>query len=274
VLNLIFFREVKILIFYNNERMFIIANGCYLFIKEIIGGSFTMQRTKKSFREKTEKFVTKPYFIVTLICVSFLSFLVKQPGTLLFYITIFITLWAKRWDWSYIGFTKPNWPKIIIKAFLFSICLFILSDILILPLLELYFGRLDLSGASHIEGNLSTYVLYLLLGWIIGGFAEEIIYRGYVVKRLAIIFGDTNKTWLLSAIIASVGFGLAHFWLGTVGMISAGFVSFILGLIFVYNRNNLMLLVLVHGIYDMIAITLIYLGKASMITDWVHDFIK
>ncbi len=233
-----------------------------------------MQRIKKSFREKTEKFVTKPYFIVTLIGVSFLLFLVKQPGTLLFYITILITLWAKRWDWNYFGFTKPNWPKTIIKAFLFSICLFILSDILVLPFLELYFGRLDLSGVSHIEGNLSNYVLYLFLGWIIGGFAEEIIYRGYVIKRLAIIFGNTNKTWLLSAIIASVGFGLMHFWQGTSGMISASFGSFILGLIFVYNRNNLMLPVLVHGIYNMIAITLIYLGKVSMITDWVHNFIK
>jgi membrane protease YdiL (CAAX protease family) len=117
-------------------------------------------------------------------------------------------------------------------------------------------------------------VLYLFLGWIIGGFAEEIIYRGYVIKRLAIIFGNTNKTWLLSAIIASVGFGLMHFWQGTSGMISASIGSFILGLIFVYNRNNLMLPVLVHGIYNMIAITLIYLGKVSMITDWVHGFIK
>jgi hypothetical protein len=233
-----------------------------------------MQGIKKSFREKTEKFVTKPYFIVTLISVSFLLFLVKQPGTLLFYITIFITLWAKRWDWNYFGFTRPNWPKTIIKAFLFSICLFILSDILVLPFLELYFGRWDLSGVSHIEGNLSYYVLYLLLGWIIGGFAEEIIYRGYVIKRLAIIFGNTNKTWLLSAIISSVGFGLMHFWQGTSGMISASIGSFILGLIFVYNRNNLMLPVLVHGIYNMIAITLIYLGKVSMITDWVHGFIK
>ena len=220
-----------------------------------------MEKTKLTFREKIEKFVTKPYFIVTLISLSFFLFLVKQPGTPLLYITILITLWAKRWDWNYFGFTRPNWSKTIIKASLFSICLFILSDFLITPLLELYFGKIDLSEASHIEGNLSNYILYLFLGWIIGGFSEEIIYRGYVVKRLAIIFGNTNKIWLLSAIIASVGFGLAHFWQGTSGIITAGIIGLMLGLIFIYNRNNLMLPVLTHGIYNMIAITLVYLGK-------------
>jgi len=233
-----------------------------------------MEKTKLTFREKTEKFVTKPYFIVTLISVSFLLFFAGQPGTPLFYITIFITLWAKRWDWKYFGMTRPNWLKTIIKAFLFSICLFILLDFLITPFLELYFSKVDLSEVSHIEGNLSNYVLYLLLGWIIGGFCEEIIYRGYVVKRLAIIFGDTNKTWLFSAIIASIGFGFAHYYQGPSGIITACIIGLMFGIIFIYNRNNLMLPVLTHGIYNMMAITLIYLGKARMITDWVHEFIN
>lgn len=233
-----------------------------------------MEKTKLKFREKTKKFVTKPYFIVSLISVCFLLFIAKLPGTPLLYITILITLWAIRWDWKYFGMTRPNWPKTIIKAFLFSICLFLLSDFLIIPLLELYFGKVDLSEISQIEGNFGNYVLYLLLGWIIGGFCEEFIYRGYVIKRLAIIFGNTNKTWLLSAIIASIGFGFVHYYQGTSGIIATGIIGFIFGLIFIYNRNNLMLLVLIHGIYNMIAITLIYLGKARMITDWVLDFIS
>ena len=233
-----------------------------------------MEKTKLTLREKTKKFVTKPYFIVSLISVCFLLFIAKLPGTPLLYITILITLWAIRWDWKYFGMTRPNWPKTIIKAFLFSICLFLLSDFLIIPLLELYFGKVDLSEISQIEGNFGNYVLYLLLGWIIGGFCEEFIYRGYVLKRLAIIFGNTNKTWLLSAIIASIGFGFVHYYQGTSGIIATGIIGFIFGLIFIYNRNNLMLLVLIHGIYNMIAITLIYLGKARMITDWVLNFIS
>ena len=233
-----------------------------------------MEKDKLTFRKKIENFVTRPFFIVTLISVSFLLYFAKKPGTPLFYITILITLWAKKWDWKYFGITKPNWPNTIFKALIFSICLFILSDFLITPFLELYFGKVDLSEVSHLVGNLNNYVLYLFLGWVIGGFCEEIIYRGYVVKRLAIIFGDTNKTWLLSAIIASIGFGFMHYYQGPSGIITTGIIGFMFGLIYIYNRNNLMLPILTHGIYNMMAITLIYLGKARMITEWVHKFIN
>jgi len=233
-----------------------------------------MEKNKLTFREKTENFVSKPFFIVTIIGVSFLLYFAEQPGTPLFYITILITLWAKKWDWKYFGITRPDWPKTIIKALIFSICLFTLSDFLIAPFLELYLGKVDLSEASHLVGNLSNYVLYLLLGWIFGGFCEEIIFRGYIIKRLSIIFGDTNKTWLLSTIIASIGFGFMHYYQGLSGIISACIIGFMLGLIFIYNRNNLMLPILTHGIYNMMAITLIYLGKERMITEWVHKFIN
>ena len=232
-------------------------------------------RTKLSFRERTEKFVGKSYFILTVIVMSLLlSIFVGQLGTLLFYIVVFVTLWAKKWDWKYFGITKQSWLKTIINAFLYSIFLFVLIEFLMQPFLELYFGKIDLSEVSAIEGNFTNYVLFIILGWILGGFCEEIIYRGYVVKRLAIIFGDTNKAWFLSAIIASIAFGFAHNYQGPSGIINAAIIGFIFALIFIYNRKNLMLPILTHGIYNMVAITLIYLGKARVITDWIHGFIS
>ena len=234
-----------------------------------------MHKTNRSFREKVEKFTGKSLFIVTVIIVSLLlSIFAGQLGTLLFYIVVLITLWATRWDWKYFGMTRPNWPKTIFRAFLFAIGIFILNDFFIQPIIELFFGKIDLSEVSGIEGNLLLYVVFILLGWVFGGFCEEIIYRGYVLKRLAIILGDTKKAWLFSAVMASIVFGFAHNYQGPSGVILTAITAFLFGLIFIYNKNNLMVLVLTHGIYNMIAITLIYLGKARMITDWVQEFIK
>lgn len=151
---------------------------------------------------------------------------------------------------------------------------FILIDFFIQPLIEFYFGRIDISELSHIEGNLFNYVLFILLGWILGGFFEEIIFRGYVQKRLAILFGDTTKAWLLAAVLASIVFGFVHNYQGPSGIITTALIAFLFGLIFTFNKNNLMVLVLTHGIYNTIAMTLIYLGKARIITDWVHELIK
>ncbi len=234
-----------------------------------------MQETNRSFREKVEKFTGKSLFIVTVIILCLLlSIFAGQLGTLLFYIVVLITLWSKRWDWKYFGITGPNWPETVFKAFLFAIGIFILNDFLIQPIIELFFGKIDLSEVSGIEGNLLNYVVFILLGWVFGGFCEEIIYRGYVLRRLAIILGDTNKAWLLSAVMASIVFGFAHNYQGPSGVILTAITAFLFGLIFIYNKNNLIVLVLTHGIYNMIAITLIYLGKARMITDWVLEVLK
>ena len=234
-----------------------------------------MEKTKLTFREKTEIFTGKSIFIIPVIIVSLLLLIFGgQLGTLLLYIVVFITLWAKRWDWKYFGLTRPNWPKTIYKAVLFTIGIFILNDFFIQPLIEFYFGKIDLSEVSGLQGNFVNYIVFILLGWILGGFCEEIIFRGYLLKRLAIIFGDTNKAWLLSAVIISIVFGFAHNYQGPSGIIVTAIIAFLLGLIFIFNKNNLIVLVLIHGLYNMIAITLVYLGKERMITNWVHEFFK
>jgi len=234
-----------------------------------------MEKNERNFRKKVEKFTGKSHFIIIIIILGLLlSIFAGQLGTLLFYIVVFITLWAKRWDWQYFGMTRPNWPITIFRAFLSAIGIFILIDFLIQPLIELYFGKIDISEVSGIEGNLLNFVVFILLGWVFGGLCEEFIYRGYVLKRLAIIFGDTNKTWLLAAVTASIVFGFAHNYQGPSGIIATAIIALLLGLIFIFNRNNLILLVLTHGIYNTIAITLIYLGKARIITDGVHELLK
>jgi membrane protease YdiL (CAAX protease family) len=234
-----------------------------------------MQTTKRSIRERIEKLTGNSLFIVTVIIISlFLSIFAGQLGTLLLYIIVIITIWARRWDWKYFGITRPTWQNTILKAFLYAIGIFILNDFFIQPLIEFYFGKVDLSEFSGLEGNLFNYAIFLLVGWVLGGIFEEITYRGYVQKRLASILGDTNKAWLLSAVIASIVFGFAHSYQGTSGIMTTAVIAFLFGVIFIYNKNNLIVLVLTHGIYNTIAITLIYLGKTRMFTDWLYKFLQ
>jgi membrane protease YdiL (CAAX protease family) len=234
-----------------------------------------MQEAKGSFKGQVETLTRKSIFTVAVIIVGLLlSMFAGQLGTLLFYVVVLITLWATKWDWKSFGITRPDWRKTIGRAFLLAIGIFILNDFFIQPLIEFYFGKVDLSEVSAMEGNLLNYLFFILLGWVLGGFCEEIIYRGYILKRLAKMLGDTKKAWLLSAVMASIVFGFGHSYQGASGIVATAVIALLFGLIFSFNRNNLFLLVLIHGIYNMIAITLIYLGRARMIIDWVQGFIK
>ena len=49
--------------------------------------------------------------------------------------------------------------------------------------------------------------------------------------------------------------------------------SFAISLLFNKNRNNLLVLVLIHGIYDTIGVTFIYLNIDRLISEWATQLL-
>ena len=77
-----------------------------------------------------------------------------------------------------------------------------------------------------------------------------------------------------SAILISFYFGASHNYQGTAGMIAVGVANLCSALIFYKNRTNLTLLILIHGFYDTIGITLIYLNKDRIFFDWMMTIVN
>ena len=94
------------------------------------------------------------------------------------------------------------------------------------------------------------------------------------MKHLAEFLGNTDRAWLASAIILSIYFGASHNYQGTAGMIAVGLASSVYFLTFYKNRTNLALLVFMHGFYDTIGLTLIYLDKDRVFYEFVSNLIQ
>jgi membrane protease YdiL (CAAX protease family) len=234
-----------------------------------------MDKNKLNFRDRTSKLFEKPLFIIlAIITVVILTTLTGGGHGFIFGITIaLITFWAKRWDWSYFGLSKPNWIKSIISGMLYSIGIFVLVDIIIQPIFEHLFGEINLQAFDGIKGNFISYLIFILFMWIVAGFGEEFLFRGYIVKRLAIIFGDTNKSWIIAVTITAIIFGLGHIYQGTSGVLTTGIIGFIMGMIFFRHRQNLSIAMFTHGFYDMIGITLLYFGEERTITEFIKGLL-
>lgn len=174
---------------------------------------------------------------------------------------VLLLLWAKRWNWSLIGLSKPkSWKKLWIQAVVISILLITLVDIILTPILEITFGaQPDISSLDGIRGNFLNYATLILIMWVIAAFGEEFVYRGLLVQRLGILLGNTNIAFWIAVLGSSILFGLAHQYQGASGMISTGIVGFASGVIYMKSKNRLWLTILTHGVYDSILITLIYL---------------
>lgn len=218
--------------------------------------------------------MTSPFTIISVISLCFtISILTGNIGTILGFVVVIFTLWAIKWDWSYFGIQRNPFLQTLVKALFYTMLIILVNDVLFQPAIELFFEETDLSALDWIRGNVLNYLLFLLIMWVFAAFGEEILYRGYMTKRLANIFGNARSGWAAAIIISSAVFGFAHLYQGISGVITTGFVAIIFGVIFYRNQNNLWVGILTHGLYDVFGITLVFLEKERVITLWAQEHI-
>jgi membrane protease YdiL (CAAX protease family) len=223
-------------------------------------------------KTKLFNYLNKPYAVVLVMLIAPIFGFIDRNFVFFFGLVVtFLILKGSKFDWARFGIGQKITGKTILKSLLIAIAFFIGFSIFIDPILQTWLGEYDLSSVEDIRGNLVGYIVLMVIMWVFAAFGEEFLFRGYYMKALAELLGNNNKAWLLSAIITSLYFGVSHAYQGLIGVVSVFLWSFSISLIFNKNRNHLLLLVLIHGFYDSVGITLIFLNKDHVISEWVQQ---
>lgn len=224
-------------------------------------------------KTKLFNYLAKPYAVVIVILMATLLSIVDRNLGYFFGlgITLFI-IWQKKWDWSFVGIGQKLNLKTIIYSVWISV-IFFFGTGLIDTIIQYYFGAHDLSSLDDIRGDFGTYLGMMAMMWVFAAFGEELLFHGYYMRQFAKLFGDTNKAWLLSGILIAIYFGISHGYQGLSGIIGVSIGSLFFAALYYKNKTNLLLLVLIHGIYDSIWITLIYLNKDSVVNEWFQQLL-
>ena len=120
----------------------------------------------------------------------------------------------------------------------------------------------DLEVFRALRGDFKLTLLFLALGWTVAAFGEEMVYRGYLMNRVADLLNRTRRAWIISLIAVGVGFGLAHAYQGVTGVIDEGLMGLLLGLIYLLGTGrNLAVPIVAHGVADSIDFVLMFSGK-------------
>lgn len=197
------------------------------------------------------------------------------PGYFLGLLAALVTLWATRWDWSYFGLGNVKWAASIVPALGYVMLILLINDFLMEPIVELIVGEgIHLESFDGIRGNLSNLLMMLAIMWVMAAFIEEFFFRGYIMNRIANILGNKKTSWIIAIILSSMMFGIVHGYQGISGMITTGIVGLILGLAYYCNRNNLMVGILAHGIYDTYGLTMIYFGNELFIKNIMKEIFQ
>jgi len=128
-----------------------------------------------------------------------------------------------------------------------------------LPLISYLFIVPDYTEYNFIQNNPTNLIITIAAAWIIGGFYEEIIFRGFIQKTIE-GWLNNNHSFLFAGLITSVIFGLYHSQQGYLGMISATLGGLFWTFLLKRFGKNLWYPIISHAIFDTITLTLIYLG--------------
>jgi CAAX protease family protein len=180
---------------------------------------------------------------------------------------LFLLGWVSlRWrglGWRNVGLARPpSWRRTIAIGVLCGIGMELFELFVTQPLLVKLTGKMpDLTDLGDMHGNWKLLLLFLALTWTLAAFGEEMVYRGYLMNRVAGLFRNPKVAWTVSLIAVSFVFGLAHIDQGITGQVENMIDGLLLAAIFLATGCNLWAAIMAHGVTDTVDIVLLYLGK-------------
>jgi uncharacterized protein len=201
--------------------------------------------------------------LVAAIYVGRQHHILKVSATPYLFLLAWISFRVRGVPWKHVGFKRyRNWVTTLLLGVACGVGLELFDLFGKQPLLTRLLGKPpDLSSFSAVQGNFKFALLMIGLLWILAAFGEELVYRGYLMNRVADLGGGTGIAWIVSLVLISALFGFSHYQQGFTGGGEEGSDGLILGLLCLGCRKNLAVPIVAHGVCDTIDIVLLFLGK-------------
>src|SRR5271170_1162137 len=192
------------------------------------------------------------FALVAAIYVGRQHHILKASATPYLVLLAWISLRVRGVQWKQIGFTRyRNWTTTLLLGLASGVGLELFDLFGKQRLLTRLLGKPpDLATFSAVRGNLKFALLMIALLWILAAFGEEMVYRGYLMNRVADLMDRTRRGWIVSLVLVHVVFGLAHAYQGITGILDEGLVGFLLGLLYLALGGNLAVPIVAHGVSD------------------------
>jgi len=173
---------------------------------------------------------------------------------------IFISLLIRRENLTAMGFKRAKSGfEMAAFVFLAIVALQLFHVGVTMPILNRLTGStIDYSGFANLKGNPGQLMLILALSWTLASFGEEMVYRGYLQKRLSDLFGENAFGLFLTIGISSLLFGIAHTEQGIIGVVVTTLDALVFSWLKMRYKNNLWAAILAHGFNNSIGLIIFY----------------
>ena len=168
-------------------------------------------------------------------------------------------------SWAHLGLilARPNLRAISIAVlqslpvFAMAVAAFVAGAIVMANIVGMPEGA-DMSKYSYLKGNLTLTILALGSVYVVSAFAEEVIYRGFLITRITELAAGRKSARYLAVVFSSLVFGLVHSDWGIAGMVQASCMGLALGMSYLIVKRNLWVTILAHAYMDTILVVQMY----------------
>jgi membrane protease YdiL (CAAX protease family) len=187
---------------------------------------------------------------------------IQIAGSLISKAPIFLFAWLLlRWrgeTLATVGLKAPHsWWRVLLHSVVVAGMVFIL-----VLLIERAGYRRNLGQFNFVKGNIELTSYEIVYAFIAAGLYEEFIFRGFLLHRLAMMFGGGRAAWVTACVFQAGLFGYAHAYQNPLGIVMTGAIGLIFGLLFLTSGRNLWTPIIAHGLYDASRFVLFYFQGA------------
>jgi membrane protease YdiL (CAAX protease family) len=165
-------------------------------------------------------------------------------------VLITVLLRRRRKRWRDLGLCRPPRLRRLFVQVPVALVAWLTVSAGAATLVGLYLPRPDTSARfGDLAGNLPATLWWITIAWLIGGFAEEMIFRGFLLNRLEALLARGTRGSVMAVLLQAILFGSLHAYnRGLFGLLVLGAVGVALGTFYLLFRRNLWPLILAHGL--------------------------
>jgi len=197
-----------------------------------------------------------------IVCGLLALELKDAPGLLLVFPLGWISLGLRKLGWHGVGLRRPaKWPRTLGLGVLIGIITQLIAMWLIDPWLVRLTGQpFNIEQFARLPGSLPNLMVWILIGWLLGAFMEELVFRGYLLNRFTDLLGDNRLGLTVGVIVVSLLFAIGHTNLGITSVLETFIIALIYAGLYLAAGRNLWLPIIAHGVYNTVMFVLLYLG--------------
>ncbi len=203
------------------------------------------------------------FAIVAAIFIADIRHLIPFSKTPFLLLLGWLSMRVRGVTWKSAGLTRNrSWGSLLAIGITAGIAVELFQLFVTQPILAKITGKQpDLSDFAALHGNIKYTLIFIALSWTLAAFGEELVWRGYLLNRVASLGNFTRVAWAISFVLVSAAFGAAHLDQGITGQIEEAIAGAFLAAMYFATRKNLAVPILAHGASDTLDFILIFLGK-------------